>query len=194
MAIVSTLKGILWKHPLIYYALRKVHKFLFDLGWKLYWRGFSDPERHVKTLVSYAKEIINPKLVIDLGCGDGPYRQVFSRLGGRYFGCDMFRTDSVNVIADAHILPFREGSIPITTIFQSLEHFHSPWVVMKEVARVLMRGGVVLITVPQYWPQHGHPSDYFRFTRNGLIALCESNNLKVMKCWSWVDHSWFCIM
>lgn len=44
--------------------------------------------------------------------------------------------------------------------------------------------GVVSITVPQYWPQHGHPSDYFRFTRNGVIALCESNNLKVMKCWS----------
>lgn len=51
------------------------------------------------------------------------------------------RTDSVNVIADSHILPFRESSIPIMTIFQALEHFHSPWMVMKEVAGVLMKRG-----------------------------------------------------
>ena len=91
--------------------------------------------------MNHAEEIVNPKLVIDLGCGDGLYRQVLSRLGGKYFGCDMFRTDSVNLIAAAHILPFTEGSTPIMTIFQALEHFHSPWMVMKEVARVLMKRG-----------------------------------------------------
>lgn len=71
MAIVSTPKGILRKYPLIYYAAHKVHRFFFDLGWKLYRKSFSHPRRHVKALVSYAKEMINSKLVVDLGAAMG---------------------------------------------------------------------------------------------------------------------------
>jgi len=66
-----------------------------------------------------------------------------------------------------------------------LEHLSAPSVVVKECFRVLRSGGIVVITAPQYWPVHGHPSDYYRFTDRGLRHLCERAGFSVVDYWSW---------
>jgi SAM-dependent methyltransferase len=114
--------------------------------------------------------------VIDLGCGNGPFRDDMLALGLRYTGVDWpgsaHRTGQVDVYADlGRPLPFRDGSCDSITLFQVLEHVPSPWQLLPECRRLLCPGGAIVITVPFMWHVHEAPYDFYRYTRYGLTHL-----------------------
>lgn len=125
---------------------------------------------------------LGPRL--DIGAGEGVYRQLLADTDGLVLELDRFGGSHVDLVGDAHHLPVRNGVAGLTVLAEVLEHLAEPAVAVQECYRVLQPGGMLIITTPQYWHVHGHPSDYYRFTDSGLRHLCERAGFNVVDCWS----------
>lgn len=88
----------------------------------------------------------------------------------KWTGCDAQPGAGVDVVADAHRLSqvFPAGSFDCLVCVSTLEHLARPWVASAEMAWVTRAGGLLWAETHQSFPVHGYPSDYFRFTAEGL--------------------------
>ena len=92
-------------------------------------------------------------------------------------------TKDCYVVADGHRLPLANSCAAVVALFEVLEHVYAPEVFVRECARVLADGGLLLLTVPQYIHIHGWPYDYYRYTHYGLRYLMETAELEVVHVW-----------
>lgn len=90
-----------------------------------------------------------------------------------FLGVDIHDSPTVDVVADAHQLSqhVEPGTVSVLFSQSVLEHLMYPWVVAREINRVLEVGGVVYINAPQAWPIHESPNDFWRFSDRGLELL-----------------------
>lgn len=118
-------------------------------------------------------------LVLDLGCGNAPYREWYGSLADRVVTYDPVVTDAVEVVGVAERLPFAGEVFDCVFALEVLEHVTDVESAIAEVLRVLKPGGEVLITVPFVYPIHEAPHDYRRFTQFGLQSLLERQGFVV---------------
>lgn len=95
-----------------------------------------------------------------------------------FVNLDIDPTAGVDVQADAHALPFADAQFTRVECDAVLEHVAAPGLVMQEIARVLEPGGWAHIVTPFCHPFHAYPSDYRRFTPEGLRTM--SSGLEVV--------------
>lgn len=103
---------------------------------------------------------------ICLNLGSGP-----RSLGEGVINVDIHAYPGVSVVADITSLPFEEGSVSRIVCDNVLEHVKSPATAVREMHRVLVRGGLAYISTPFLYPFHSSPSDYQRWTYRGLLEL-----------------------
>jgi len=84
---------------------------------------------------------------------------------------DLSREGIVNVVGDGHILPFRNESFDIVVAQAVLEHAKYPQMIVKEIYRVLKKGGYVYTEVPFIYRYHASPGDFIRYTYEGAANL-----------------------
>jgi len=118
--------------------------------------------------------------VIDLGCGESPYKEDILKFAGEYIGVDWKKSfhdlGNTGVFADlSKTLPFRDCCADTVVSFQVLEHLPEPGFFLSQCYRILRSHGTVLLTVPFMWHVHEEPHDYFRFTRYGLEYLLKKS-------------------
>lgn len=86
----------------------------------------------------------------------------------------------VDMLGDLHALPpewnDRFDCFIADAVF---EHLERPWVAAKEIARVLKPGASFYVVTHQCFPIHGHPNDFFRFSKEALRLLFEDAGLVV---------------
>jgi SAM-dependent methyltransferase len=128
--------------------------------------------------------------VLDVGCGDKPYRSVFVNAKS-YIGVDRpsvvdgvrsnitERKKVIDVIGFAESLPFHSGSFDVVIATQLIEHLAHPDLFFKESSRVLRLGGLLIVTFPMVGTLHEEPYDYFRYTEHGVKILCFDCGLQV---------------
>ncbi len=111
--------------------------------------------------------------LLDIGCGNQPYRPFVEANLTRYDGVDAFNSSPVvNFRLDAEDLQgIPAESYDTAILIEVLEHLPHPWLALAEAWRVLKPGGVVVISVPHLSRLHDLPHDYYRFTSPGLIRL-----------------------
>ena len=108
-------------------------------------------------------------VLVDYGCGDRPYQVLFKDCVAQYTGADL----PMNAQADVHLdergaLPLADGSADVVLSTQVLEHVLKPEFYLAEVNRVLKPGGMLLLSTHGYWMFHPHPTDFWRWTSQGL--------------------------
>jgi SAM-dependent methyltransferase len=112
--------------------------------------------------------------VLDAGAGDAPYRPLFAHCDYRtqdWPGSVHDGAAAADVVADLHALPPGTGPFDAVVCTEVLEHVADPAQVLRELHRVLVPGGVLLVTVPFVGALHEEPYDFRRPTSHGLEHL-----------------------
>ncbi|MAG07426.1 hypothetical protein CMI46_01260 [Candidatus Pacearchaeota archaeon] len=127
---------------------------------------FSEVLRGIK---KYAHKINGT--VLDIGAGKSPYRKFFKNTT-KHIKLDNHDYPGIDIIADiTKKIPLKSESIDSVVCIQVLEHINKPEKPIKEIHRILKKGGCCLLTTHMAAPLHGEPYDYYRFTKYGLKDL-----------------------
>jgi len=78
---------------------------------------------------------------------------------------------NVDMVGDAHNIPVAANSVDSVFSMAVLEHVDNPQKVVAEKIRVLKPGGYLYAEVPFIFFFHGYPTDYTRFTQEGMRRL-----------------------
>ncbi|MER9723808.1 MULTISPECIES: methyltransferase domain-containing protein [unclassified Mesorhizobium] len=91
----------------------------------------------------------------------------------KFIGVDIHPAPGVDVVADAHFLSdhFTAGSIDGIMSFAVMEHLACPWLLAAQVNKLLKVGGLTLHSLPQAFPIHETPNDFWRASDEGLKVL-----------------------
>ena len=85
----------------------------------------------------------------------------------------------VHLLSDIQNCGIATGRLDWILCTSVLEHIPDPRRAMAEMARCLKPGGQLILTVPQTFPLHGEPGDYWRFTQHGIRILANETDLSV---------------
>jgi SAM-dependent methyltransferase len=90
-----------------------------------------------------------------------------------------------NGIADAFYdggrFPYNDAEFRAVLCNQVLEHVFNPQEFIAEIRRVMVPGGMLLLTVPFVWDEHEQPNDYARYSSFGLKSLLEQQGFQIVR-------------
>lgn len=118
------------------------------------------------------------QIVVDLGCGDCPYREWFLDAGCEYIDCDLDGDVTVR-IRPGEPVPLADGVADGVVSFQVLEHVWDLDWYLYEAKRLLIPGGWLLLSTHGAWLYHPHPTDYRRWTADGISRELEQRGFAV---------------
>ncbi len=143
---INWLKSFLKQFPTLYYAI---------------WHVFCP----ALMVVNGPKRIFTYRerggLLLDVGSGP-------ERIGKEFINIDVVPFPQVDVVADAHRLPFKDGVADAVVSESVLEHVADAQAVANEMVRVLKPGGILYTSIPFIHPFHASPDDFNRLTVSGL--------------------------
>ncbi len=126
--------------------------------------------------VSYIPAADPGAIVLDLGCGRQPHREIFEQLGYVHHGVD-FDSDQAVDLVDAHALPYRSDLFDLVSSIAVLEHLAQPHRALAEIFRVLKPDRLFLGTVAFLEPYHDN--SFFHFTHLGLWHALHTSGFAV---------------
>ncbi|MBT6053567.1 MAG: class I SAM-dependent methyltransferase [Lentimicrobiaceae bacterium] len=133
-------------------------------------------------LSHFAKRNSN-KLVLDVGAGECQYAYLFNKRN-EYESCDMqdsFHSDvEYDIVSSIYDIPRNDSSYDIVLMLQVLEHIEFPVKALKEINRILKKGGVLFLSVPQAAGDHFAPYHYFNYTQYGLDSVLKRAGFEIM--------------
>jgi len=104
---------------------------------------------------------------LDVGCGERPQGTI---------NIDVRKTKSVNIVASATHLPFRDAVFQLVFCSEVLEHLKNAELALSEISRVMANGGLTEITVPTRLFSSNFIYHLLRFFLNTLLCF----NVSVM--------------
>lgn len=140
--------------------------------------------------------------VLDVGCGNKPYQGLFSDKVSSYIGCDVVQSDlnKVDVICEATKLDFADERFDTVFSTQVIEHVQDPFMMLKEIHRVMKMDGNLIVSAPFSWELHEEPYDFFRYSKYGLKSMFESAGFSVVEIvpnggkWAAIAQLWLNIV
>ncbi len=103
------------------------------------------------------------------GQGHMSVRSLFT--GMDFIGCDVRAGNGVDKIENVECLTLKDNSAGTVLCLDTLEHVENVHNAMKEMYRVVVPGGLVIITSVFYFKIHDFPYDYWRFTPKAFELL-----------------------
>lgn len=151
----------------------------------------SSPRRHLFSPLYYGQYRVSLPLVarfgrgrlLDAGCGDLPYRETIRESVERYDTLDVAaRGGDPTYVGDIQCMrEVPSDAYDSAICLEVLEHVPDPFAAVRELHRVLRRGGFLVVSVPHLSRLHEEPHDYYRYTRYGLRHLLEQGGLEVVE-------------
>ena len=129
------------------------------------------------------KEIAQCKDILDIGSGFrfkkeiNKYQPLFEKTN--YKTLDVETEYCPDIIGDVQNLPLSDESFDAIICKAVLQHVPEPQKAVKEIYRVLRKGGKCLVYVPFLYPYHGKKGvckDYYHYTHDGIEYLFRDFN------------------
>lgn len=154
-----------------------------------YYLKYSEAESYYKSgllleCIVHYKFMMKGKL-LDLGCGNKPYYDIYSETCDSSVGCDVPSTLHKNSVVEVECAAedigrhFPENSFDSVLCTEVLEHTSDDMKVISNVNKLLKPGGSLLISSPFIYVLHEPPYDHRRYTSYGLKKLLEENDFEV---------------
>ncbi|MEN3045237.1 MAG: class I SAM-dependent methyltransferase [Candidatus Hydrothermales bacterium] len=126
----------------------------------------ADTKRSYAYFVDYLDKLFNlkNKKVLDLGCGFGNNTFLIYEKNAKVFAVDIEK-DFVyvvnlkrkltgykiyTVVGDGLSLPFKDNSFDLVICTHTLEHIKDPFLLLREMKRVLRNRGILYLSIPNY--------------------------------------------
>jgi SAM-dependent methyltransferase len=137
--------------------------------------------------------------VLNAGAGD---RDISHLVEGELYNQDIptgIHNKNIHIYSPLHEIPVEDDFFDAIVCNAVLEHVEDPLRVMREFYRVMKKGGYLYLAVPFLQPEHLDPTDFQRFTKDGLQRIVETNHfevvtiegfLNVYHTVSWIMQEW----
>ncbi len=150
-------------------ALRRIGKLLTPPHHSAYFDSLAPSYGEGRELKEFLRNVQVSTVVLNIGS----LSMSLKALHPGIVNLDISEYQNVDVVADAHALPFKDASIDVVLFKNVLEHVHHPMQVLAEIHRVLKPGGILYAKIPFLQPFHAVPDDYQRYTVSGIAELFE---------------------
>ena len=164
--------------------------------------GYSVPNDHSRQVVSeyYIDRVFAEhdgiRTVLDLGCGSGNSIDIFRKKNEsiRWIGLDIesspevdtrTRTDAEFHTYDGTNIPFDDDYFDLIYCNHVFEHVRNPHALLREVHRVLKKGGFFIGSTSQLEPYHSH--SLWNYTVYGFVELLNEARLPVVEIRPGID-------
>jgi SAM-dependent methyltransferase len=120
--------------------------------------------------------------VLNAGAGT---REVAHMIDGELINQDITwpgddRTN-IQIYSPLHVIPVADDYFDAILCIAVLEHVVNPEEAVAELFRVLKSGGHLILEVPFLQPEHKVPTDFQRYTRDGLEHLVTKHGFRVVR-------------
>ena len=115
--------------------------------------------------------------VLDIGCGQSPYRFLLDPEATNYFGIDIigakdFGYDNPDITSfDGKNIPFEDNMFDAVICTEVLEHVQDYQYLIDEIYRTTKKNADIIVTIPWSARYHYIPYDYFRYTPSSLRTM-----------------------
>lgn len=116
--------------------------------------------------------------LVDMGCGDMPYRNLVEECGAKYIGADLDDGGDVTITPDGRVALPDDSAHAVLSV-QVLEHVFDLGAYCREMHRLLRPDGTLFLSTHGNWLYHPHPEDHRRWTRTGLIGDLSTYGFRV---------------
>lgn len=159
------------KWPVLYELLRQIKRILRVLVLPHSSAVLKQNERATESKV--LPFVARNRPVLDIGAGE-------RGINDHAIKMDMSYYKGVDLLGDAHYLPFKRESIGFVWLGGVLEHIEKPSDLAPEIHRILKKKGYVYAEVPFFQTVHPAPHDFQRFTMEGMAALFEREGFQTV--------------
>lgn len=163
------------------------------LAWKD-WQEWKRTLLQKFTFSQIEKEFGSAKSVLDVGCGNGMFLEVFLQRGWKCTGVDFSEfvenisfSPEINIIMSPfEMTSFDSKQFNLVTLMHVLEHFLDPIASLIEIKRILKDDGYLLIEIPLTQDYYGiHHQSYF--TKKSLYLLLKKVGINIVQCFTYKD-------
>lgn len=144
------------------------------------------------------KSYVKKGRILDIGCGRGLFLNIMKQDGWNVIGQEFDKKSAsyaisnygIDVLAGSFEGTFESNSFDVININHVLEHLEKPTEILSECYRILKKGGLLVVAVPNIdsfqamygkcnWFQLDIPIHLFHFSSHSLIKLLEKESYKV---------------
>lgn len=148
----------------------------------------------------FAQKLVKDMNVLDISCGEGYGSDLLTQEAKSVIGCDIDEEIIVSAsakysknsklnfrVGDCTKMPFENKSFDVIVSFETIEHFEEHEKFLKEVKRVLLDDGILIISSPDKTvysdKRNYHNPDHVKeLTKQELVDLLKQffNNIEVL--------------
>jgi len=133
----------------------------------VYFDTFESSTNEGKTLIKFLQRFNEGENILNIGS----LSKKINGSMGNIINLDISFYPNIDIVADAHDLPFKDASLDGIIIKNVFEHLRNPGIVLAEIKRVLKKGGMMYAKIPFMQPFHAVPDDYQRYSINGIMEF-----------------------